>query len=260
MISSKTSEVSEVSSRNSSISASDFPLNDVPKATEFSFPSSMHMNSLIEESCSSETASLAHSIFHKVGEEERKSQVEPSYSFNVQNEGNCGCKYCHNEIKLSSTIFLEISKKLDSILINQAIIVRSVNPDYSKSMIPSNIPFILLKTKEDLKKMNMFLTNCVNYEAVRDLLHSKCTSSVPGALAVSSERSVTGNILSKLISNGLAKQISWSGSEGDKTKFSDTKICEVVFSAVKLRFPDSFLLDTEAKIKHWFQTANERKE
>lgn len=87
MISSKTSEVSEVSSRNSSISASDFPLNDVPKATEFSFPSSMHMNSLIEESCSSETASLAHSIFHKVGEEERKSQVEPSYSFNVQNEG-----------------------------------------------------------------------------------------------------------------------------------------------------------------------------
>lgn len=85
--------------------------------------------------------------------------------------GNCGCKYCHNEIKLSSTILLEISKKLDSILINQAIIVRSVNPDYSKSMIPSNIPFIPLKTKEDLKKMNMFLTaNRVNYEAVVSLL------------------------------------------------------------------------------------------
>ncbi|XP_018372842.1 PREDICTED: uncharacterized protein LOC108767434 [Trachymyrmex cornetzi] len=100
--------------------------------------------------------------------------------------------------------------------------------------------------------MNMFLTtNRVNYEAVRDLLHSKYTSA-PGVLSILSERSVIGNILSKLISNGLAKQISWSGSEGNKTRFLDTKLCEVVFSAVKLRFPDSFL-DIEAKIKRWFQ-------
>lgn len=62
----------------------------------------------------------------------------------------------------------------------------------------------------------------------RDLLHSKCASAI-SASSISSERSVTGNILSKLISNSLAKLISWSGSEGDKTKFSDTKICEVVF-------------------------------
>ena len=48
-------------------------------------------------------------------------------------------------------------------------------------------------------------------------------------LAVSSERSVTGNILSKQISNGLAKLISWSESEGDKTKFSNIRLCEVVF-------------------------------
>ena len=87
MISNKTSEVAKISSRNSSISASNFPLNDVPKATEFSFPSSMHMNSFNnEESCSSQAAALVHSTFDKVDEEERKSQVEFSYSFNFQNE------------------------------------------------------------------------------------------------------------------------------------------------------------------------------
>ncbi|XP_011706657.1 PREDICTED: uncharacterized protein LOC105461848 [Wasmannia auropunctata] len=125
-------------------------------------------------------------------------------------------------------------------------------------MLPSNIPSIPLKTQEDFQKMEIFLTTRVNYEAVRDLLYSKCTSAL-GTLSVSSERSVTGNVLSKLISNGLAKKISWSGSE-DKTKFSDTKLCEVVFGAVKLRFSNSFLIETKAKIKRWFQTANGRKE
>jgi len=62
----------------------------------------------------------------------------------------------------------------------------------------------------------------------RDLLHSKCASA-SATLYVPSERSIAGNILSKLISNSLAKLISWSGSEGDKIKFSDTKLCEVVF-------------------------------
>lgn len=52
-------------------------------------------------------------------------------------------------------------------LVNQAIIVRSVNPEYTKSMIPSNIPSIPLKTKKDFQKMETFLeTNRINYEAV----------------------------------------------------------------------------------------------
>ena len=83
--------------------------------------------------------------------------------------GDCGCKHCHNEIKLivSSTVLLEITQKLDSVLINQAIIIRSVNPDHAKSMIPCNIPSIPLKTKEDFLKMEKFLAeNRINYEAV----------------------------------------------------------------------------------------------
>lgn len=52
-------------------------------------------------------------------------------------------------------------------LINQAIIMRSVNPDHAKSMIPSNIPNIPLKTKEDFKKMEIFLAaNRINFEAM----------------------------------------------------------------------------------------------
>ncbi|XP_029169993.1 uncharacterized protein LOC114939734 [Nylanderia fulva] len=99
--------------------------------------------------------------------------------------------------------------------------------------------------------------NRIDYESVRDLLYSKCGSF--GTSSTPSERSVTGNILSKLISNDLAKLISWSGSEGDKIKFSETQLCEVVFGAVKLRFPDSFFIEAKAKIKRWFQTANGRK-
>ncbi|XP_029658727.1 uncharacterized protein LOC115232777 [Formica exsecta] len=193
-----------------------------------------------------------HSIFDKVGEEETKLQEEPRYFCDFE------CKHCDSEIKLSSTILLEISKKLDLVLINQVIIVRSVNPDHAKSIIPCNFPPISLKTKKDFQKMEMFLAaNRINYEAMRDLLHSECASAF-GTSSIPSERSVTGNILSKLISNNLAKLISWSGSEGDKIKFSDTKLCEVVFGTVKLRFPNSFLTDAEAKIKRWFQTANGR--
>lgn len=81
--------------------------------------------------------------------------------------GDEGCKLCCNEVKLNSTVLLEVSQKLDSILINQAIILRSVNSDYATFMIPSNIPSIPLKTKEDFEKMETFLaTNRINYEAV----------------------------------------------------------------------------------------------
>lgn len=90
-------------------------------------------------------------------------QVLNRYVFNLL--GDFECKHCDSEIKLSSTILLEISKKLDSVLINQAIIVRSVNPDHAKSIIPCNFPPIPLKT--DFQKMETFLTaNRINYEAM----------------------------------------------------------------------------------------------
>ncbi|KAL6419049.1 hypothetical protein ACFW04_014111 [Cataglyphis niger] len=115
-------------------------------------------------------------------------------------------------------------------------------------MISFNLASILLKTKNDFQKIEMFLAvNRINYETIRNLLHSKCVSTFC-ALSIPSERSITGNILSKLISNNLVKLISWSGSE-NKIKFSDTKLCDVVF----------FLTDAEAKIKRWFLTANGRK-
>jgi len=137
--------------------------------------------------------------FDEVSEKEAKSQTEPCNLFNFKDKNillfllkfklwlkhfsqvfirynfllsdNCGYKCCHNEIKLCSTVLLEVSKKLDSVLINQAIIVRSVNPDYAKSMIPSNIPSIPLKTKENFENMETFLaTNCINYETMVNLL------------------------------------------------------------------------------------------
>ncbi|CAL1672459.1 unnamed protein product [Lasius platythorax] len=244
--------------------------DDTPQDTQFSFPLSMRINSPDKESsCSSQNPS--YSLVQTTSDasfegrfssrnseaDQNKTQEESYYFFNFK--GDFGSKHCHSEIKLNSTVLLEISKKLDSVLINQAIIVRSINPDHAKSMISSNIPSIPLKTKKDFQKMETFLAaNRINYETMRDLLHSKCASAF-GTLSIPSERSVTGNILSKLISNDLAKLISWSGSEGDKIKFSDTKLCEIVFGAVKLRFPDSFLTDAEAKIKRWFQTANGRK-
>ncbi|RLU23500.1 hypothetical protein DMN91_003705 [Ooceraea biroi] len=194
-----------------------------------------------------------------IDEEETKIQMESQCSINLKNEDDCECKHCHSEIKQNNAILQEINKKLDLMLMNQAIILRSVNPDYATSMVAPNIPLIPLNTKEDFQKMEKFVAaNPINYETVRDLLYSKCASAF-GASCVPSERTITGNILSKLISNGLAKLISWSGSEGDKIKFSDTKLCEVVFGAVKQRFPDSFLTDAEAKIKRWFQTANGRR-
>lgn len=77
-------------------------------------------------------------------------------------------------MKLSNTVLLEISKKLDSVLINQAIIVRSVNPDHAKSIIPSNIPSIPMKTKKDFQKMEIFLAaNRINYEAMVCHMHIK---------------------------------------------------------------------------------------
>lgn len=75
-------------------------------------------------------------------------------------------------MKLNNTVLLEISQKLDSLQINQAIIVRSVNPDYAKLMTPLNIPSIPLKTKEDFQKMETFLAanNGINYEAMVSLM------------------------------------------------------------------------------------------
>ncbi|XP_032688782.1 uncharacterized protein LOC116852462 isoform X3 [Odontomachus brunneus] len=282
---SKTSEIHKTSTHNLSISAPDVASSDISLQdhTESSFPFSTEINSSDKGlSCLSQNSqcSLVHTItcgtrseacsysspdsetnqngilLEKKSDEETKMQLEPSYSF--KSKGNFTCKQCHNEIMLNSTVLLEVSKKLDSVLINQAIIMRSVNPDYAKSMTPFHIPNIPLKTREDFQNMEIFLAaNRINFEAVRDLLHSKCASAL--STFVPSERSITGNILSKLISNSLAKLITWSGSEGNKIKFSETKQCEIVFCAVKLRFPDSFLTDAEAKIKRWFQTANGRR-
>lgn len=44
------------------------------------------------------------------------------------------------------------------------------------------------------------------------------------------ERKATGKILSELMYNSLAKNISWAGSNGSKIEFKNTKICQLVFS------------------------------
>ncbi|XP_011688855.1 PREDICTED: uncharacterized protein LOC105450619 [Wasmannia auropunctata] len=115
-----------------------------------------------------------YSTSDKADKEESRLQMKSSNSFNSKD--NCGCKHCHNEMKLNNTILLEINKKLDSMLINQTIIIRSDNPDYAKSMLPSNIPSIPLKTQEDFRKIEIFLTTRVNYEAVAPHdLANECT-------------------------------------------------------------------------------------
>ncbi|XP_043471640.1 uncharacterized protein LOC122504547 [Leptopilina heterotoma] len=157
------------------------------------------------------------------------------------------------EAKLTSTLLIQVSKQLDAVLLNQAIIMRAVDPNIAKMVRPEQMPTMPMRVMADFNKMEKFLQEPINFAAIRDRLWMLSTGS-------QNEKSATGKILSHMMYNCLAANISWKGSSGSKIEFQTSKSCEVVFSAIGLRFKGSNLDDAEAKMKDWFRSAPYKKQ
>ncbi|KAK3911692.1 ATP synthase gamma chain [Frankliniella fusca] len=65
-------------------------------------------------------------------------------------------------------------------------------------------------------------------------------------------------ILSSIISNQLARAISWEGTEGTKIRFNASKINNAIRLAVLSLFDSSDLSRSEFKIQRWFNTSAKR--
>lgn len=66
-------------------------------------------------------------------------------------------------------------------------------------------------------------------------------------------------LLRSLISNSLARLISWEGTQGLKIAFNKTKCSDVLLSAILRRFSEKHMGLVKQKIQKWFTTSQGRK-
>lgn len=71
-----------------------------------------------------------------------------------------------DESTLTSTILLEMSNKLEVLLLNQAVIIRAVDPQMAKVIRPELMPSMPMKTVRDFKRMEKFLQVPANFSAM----------------------------------------------------------------------------------------------
>lgn len=74
--------------------------------------------------------------------------------------------FLKDELKLISVALLELSKQVQAILLNIAIIIRAVDPNLAKVIRPEQLPQMPMTELPQHKVMEKFLKNPTNFAAV----------------------------------------------------------------------------------------------
>ncbi|XP_067213897.1 uncharacterized protein [Linepithema humile] len=66
-------------------------------------------------------------------------------------------------------------------------------------------------------------------------------------------------LMSTILHNELARQVSWKGTGGVKISFYGTRLKEALFCAIRDCFKNQSLKNAEDSIKRWLNTSGQRK-
>ncbi|KAK3914092.1 Proline-rich protein 5, partial [Frankliniella fusca] len=153
------------------------------------------------------------------------------------------------------TISRKNAAKLDILLMNQSRIVKSMIPSERRITAPPNMPCLPLESKKALDMYESFLKESdVNLAAVCDYMSNFIRSSV-----VDPERASARSILTKLLSNNLAKEMNLQGGN-NKIAFRSLHLYKVFLGTLQTAFPKSDLSAAEDALQKWLKDAKQRKQ
>ncbi|XP_024880274.1 uncharacterized protein LOC112460059 [Temnothorax curvispinosus] len=157
-------------------------------------------------------------------------------------------------IKIIKTELLqEISSKLDFVMMNTTKILTYLAPEESLLLRPDNLPALPLKSVDEYDKFEEFLNDGTNFSTVVQYFAGRMVSQG------SDWQSAVYLVSKLLISNKLARAISWVGTKDTKIALANSKIMDAVSCAVLKNHPKSDLKLVKLKIQRWLYTGNQRK-
>ncbi|KAK3918595.1 hypothetical protein KUF71_007842 [Frankliniella fusca] len=143
-------------------------------------------------------------------------------------------------------------RMLRQILINQRRILSFVVPeDQMTANDFDSLPALPLKSEEEFDNFEEYLTIKAQKREVVKFMTSLYKENW-------NEAKFVNQVLREMISNSLARVISWEGTEGTKIPFKPTRLNNAIRLAVLKLFDKSDLLQAENKIQRWFCTSSQR--
>ncbi|XP_071580466.1 uncharacterized protein [Temnothorax nylanderi] len=126
-------------------------------------------------------------------------------------------------IKIIKTELLqEISSKLDFVMMNTTKILTYLAPEESLLLRPDNLPALPLKSVDEYDKFEEFLNDGTNFSTVVQYFAGRMVSQG------SDWQSAVYLVSKLLISNKLARAISWGGTKDTKIALANSKIMDAV--------------------------------
>ncbi|XP_029174575.1 uncharacterized protein LOC114943164 isoform X2 [Nylanderia fulva] len=151
----------------------------------------------------------------------------------------------------------DMSSKLDVIIMNQANLNKCLIPEQAIITRPSNLPPLPLNDMKNLEEFDKFLSKDVNLSAACYYLKSLPLGD--------NEKIVASRLMTKLMTNSLAKQFNFDGHNPQKAKvnkrpFKKLKLWELFQGVMLLKFPTSDLEDALNAVRNWLRNAAGRKQ
>ncbi|XP_067216800.1 uncharacterized protein [Linepithema humile] len=146
----------------------------------------------------------------------------------------------------------EIRVKLDHMEVKLDRILRKLFPEEVKLKRPHGIPAFPLRTEKEWNTLEDILADDNIFTYVVDVFAAKIKNQESEVAAVQS-------VLPKIITNSLARCISWGGTQKTKIAFNSSKTYEAIQATILQKFGNKADLDKpENYVKCWFSTSAQR--
>ncbi|XP_036148953.1 uncharacterized protein LOC118647689 [Monomorium pharaonis] len=122
---------------------------------------------------------------------------------------------------LDRDLLRNVSSKLDIVLMNQRRILNEIFPGEAILDRPKNCPPLPLPDEKSFEEFNEFLENKVAF--------SQFVSYLNALINDCDQWNVVTRLMSNILHNELARQVSWKGTRGVKISFYGTRIKEALF-------------------------------
>ncbi|XP_039307744.1 uncharacterized protein LOC113006067 [Solenopsis invicta] len=143
----------------------------------------------------------------------------------------------------------EIRVKLDHMEVKLDRILRKLYPEEVKLKRPRGIPAFPLRTEQEWNTLENILADDNTFTYVVDVFAAK----------IKNLESEVAAVLPKIITNSLARCISWGGTQKTKIAFNSSKTYEAIQATILLKFGNTADLDKpENYVKRWFSTSAQR--
>ncbi|XP_067210476.1 uncharacterized protein [Linepithema humile] len=143
----------------------------------------------------------------------------------------------------------EIRVKLDHLEVKLDRIIKKLFPEEVKLTRPHGIPAFSLRTEKEWENLEEILADDNAFTYVVDVFAAKIKNRESEVAAVQS-------VLPKIISNFLARFISWGGTKNTKIAFNSSKTYEAIQATILQKFGNTTdLSKPDNYMKRWFNTS-----